>query len=372
MTVALFEAYPALSEKLPRVVLCDLPTPIAKLAKMGDAIGVPALYVKRDDISAAAFGGNKVRALEFLLGDALKNNAKGVFVAGLAGTSMALASAIYAKQQNLDLAVLLISQTATEEAKRNLLIFHRLGAGIHDVASVPTLLLQMGGRMLGGLLKHGKPAKMLNPTGPIGMTGYVNAAFELRQQVAQGILPEPDRLYIAMGLLGTATGLLLGLRAAGLKTKVVAVHHPHDEAGVAKTKVKMVNLLHKVNRFLRARDNTFPLVEVQPNEIEIRCDAPGQQANTLLSQGLPLMEQVHELEDLTLDATWTAGTWVAMQRDIESENLHDKALLFWHTYNSRPPYVNTDNIDYHQLPAAFHRYFEEQPQLVNRPLWAKD
>jgi D-cysteine desulfhydrase len=85
------------------------------------------VYIKRDDISAPLFGGNKVRALEFLLGAAQHRQISRAIVAGLPGTSMALASAFYGKQQQLNLAVVLIAQQPTEEAKRNLLIFGSLG-----------------------------------------------------------------------------------------------------------------------------------------------------------------------------------------------------------------------------------------------------
>jgi hypothetical protein len=85
-----------------------------------------------------------------------------------------------------------------------------------------------------------------------------------------------------------------------------------------------------------------------------------------------LIESVRQNEGVALDATWTAPAWVAMRRDSEANQLHDKVVLFWHTYNSRPDPVDISGMDYHQLPKVFHRYFEEEVHLVNKPLWAGD
>ncbi len=369
MTIPLFEDYPGLAATLPRTELCDLPTPVTRLEKIGSAMHAPSLFVKRDDISAAIFGGNKVRALEFLLGDALHAKAKRAIVIGLAGTSMALASAIYAKQYDLSLAVMLIDQQPTSEARRNLLIFKSLGAEIYSIASVRAIMSQLLRLKVTGFLKYGSNPKVLGASSPLGMAGYVNAAFELKQQIAAGILPEPDRLYIAMGLLGTATGLTLGLRAAGLKTEVVAVvSHPMDAAGIVRTKANMIKLFGKANRFLHAHDRRFPLLTLEASAIQIRCDAPGQTENTLLQAALAQIEPVRQTEGLELEPTWTAPVAAALGRDLEAEHLQDKTLLFWHTANSRPPAANTEGIDWHSLPQPFHHYFQDEMALINKPM----
>ncbi len=67
----LFERYPLLKEKLPYVSLGEFPTPVEKLERLGQAINAPYLFAKREDLIGRLYGGNKIRALEFLLGDAL-------------------------------------------------------------------------------------------------------------------------------------------------------------------------------------------------------------------------------------------------------------------------------------------------------------
>ena len=74
-------------------------------------------------------------------------------------------------------------------------------------------------------LKQGYFPLYVSPGGssPLGVTGYVNAAFELKEQITQGKMPEPDCIYVALGTMGTAAGLTLGVKAANLKSRVVSV-----------------------------------------------------------------------------------------------------------------------------------------------------
>jgi len=353
--IPLFDRYPSLAEKLPRVALCDLPTPIVRLERLGASLDLPRLYVKRDDLTATLFGGNKVRALEFLFGHARARHAKRVAAAGLAGTSMALATTLYAKQLGISCTALLVSATRTEEARRNLRYFHLVGADIQPITLNPLVPL---GLLLNWWRIDGALPMFFNASGPIGVTSYVNAGFELAQQVEQGQLPEPARIYVALGLQGTAVGLLLGVRAAGLKSQVVAV--ASHSATTDRTKVAMLKRFRRANAYLRGHDPNFPLVELAAQEIELRSEPAAR-------VGPSLIQAVWDAEHIQLDATWTAPTYAAMLQDIEHEELHDHTLLLWHTYNSRPYPSAVDDVDYRSLPKGFHHYFTGPVQEINAP-----
>ena len=90
----LFRKFPAIATKLPHVSLGIFPTPVEKADQLGSALGLDRFYMKRDDLSGAVYGGNKVRMLEFLLGGALRANAREVVTVGYAGSNHALALAI--------------------------------------------------------------------------------------------------------------------------------------------------------------------------------------------------------------------------------------------------------------------------------------
>jgi 1-aminocyclopropane-1-carboxylate deaminase/D-cysteine desulfhydrase-like pyridoxal-dependent ACC family enzyme len=362
MTIALFDAYPRLAESIARVKLCNLPTPVRKVQAITEADA----YIKLDGVSAPEFGGNKVRTLEFLLGAAAQRKIPRAFVVGLAGTSMALGSAIYSKREHLNLAVILLRQQTTEDARRNLLVFKQLGAELYHVNSITELRLRILRFMLSSLIFHRRLPFMLNPNSPLGMTGYVNMGFELREQIRHGQLPEPDNIYIPMGLRGTATGLLLGLRAAGLKSRLTAVSVAALD--LIKAKAGMVANARKLNSFLRQREPDFPLVSFHAEDFEIRCGAQKQEHHDLGVEGMEQIETVWEKDAVRLDATWTAPAWAIMQRDLRTGRT--TTPLFWHTYNSQP-LPNIEKVDYRNLPKGLHVYFQEPVTLANRPMLGK-
>jgi D-cysteine desulfhydrase len=86
---------------------------------------------------------------------------------------------------------------------------------------------------------------------PLGAVGYVNAAYELKGQILRGEIPEPDYIYIASSSMGTAAGLILGLRATNSKTRVVAIRVNIDSFVNAKALVK---LIYKTNSLLSSLD----------------------------------------------------------------------------------------------------------------------
>src|SRR6188768_2085134 len=94
---SLFRAWPALAAKLPHVALTERPTPVERLRQLERSTGASALYVKRDDLTARAYGGNKVRKLEFLLAAARASGADSVLTFGAAGSNHALATAVHAR-----------------------------------------------------------------------------------------------------------------------------------------------------------------------------------------------------------------------------------------------------------------------------------
>jgi D-cysteine desulfhydrase len=360
----IFEQYPLLQSKLPYLHLCDLPTPILQLEQFGKTIHHPEIYIKRDDISAKLFGGNKVRALEFLLGSA--NNRDENIVIGLPGTSMALAANIYAHKLGIPIKTILIEQFPTIESQHNLRYFQFLGAELF-AASLPTQSEGKGAVFdLSSLTSQFEQPNILNPNSSLGMCGFVNAAFELQIQVAEGWMPEPDLLYVPLGLFGTATGLMLGLKAAGLKTKVICC--PVQQAKPEEIKMQIAELFEQANAFLNQLDESFPLLSIKDSEIEIRTPSL-QSEEAHQEESLDWIVRFSELESVSLDATWTAPTVASLITDIGSENLKEKTILYWHTYNSRPYPYELDQIDYHQLPKAFWHYFEtKQLAVINKPI----
>jgi 1-aminocyclopropane-1-carboxylate deaminase/D-cysteine desulfhydrase-like pyridoxal-dependent ACC family enzyme len=135
-TIPLLENYPGLRNAIPHIQLGDFPTPIKKMELLGRELGIRKLYIKRDDLSGKIYGGNKIRKLEFLLGQAIQDKTKKVFTFGAAGSNHALATAIYCKELGLDSSLFLLPQPNARYVRNNLLMALQSGAEINYMPGV--------------------------------------------------------------------------------------------------------------------------------------------------------------------------------------------------------------------------------------------
>ena len=261
--IPLVKQYPSLENKLPYVSLGEFPTPLLKLDKLGPHIGLDNLFIKRDDMSGKAYGGNKVRKLEFLLGDVLHTKINEILTFGAAGSNHALATAIYAKQLGLKSISMLTHQPNAHYVIRNLIMSYHCGAEIHLYPKIPFIVPRANPVVLYQLLRHRLSSGHMpgiipfGGSSPLGVVGYVNAAFELKEQILRGEMPEPDYIYVASGSMGTAAGLTLGLKATRSKTRVVSVRV--NNSSFVNTKA-MVNLLYKTNCMLSRTGSVLPQI----------------------------------------------------------------------------------------------------------------
>lgn len=362
--IPLFERYPLLGERLPYVALGAFPTPIKKLERLGQEVGMASLYLKNDGVTGKIYGGNKIRKLEFLLGHARNAGAKEVLTFGYAGSNHALATAIYAKQLGLRAIAMLLPQPNARYVRRNLLMAHRCGAELHAQPNIPAL----SAATLFQLWRHraatGRFPEVIVAGGssPRGTVGYVNAALELEHQVATGQLPVPDAIYVAAGSLGTAVGLMVGLRAVGLETRVVPVRV--TDARFVNVR-RMVTLFRNTSALLHSLDPSFPALELPHADVRIREEFFGGGYAVFTENGVEAMARIETAEALSLDGTYTGKALAALLHDVHRGQLEGETAVFWNTYNGRDCSGLTQGLDYHELPRALHRYFEEPVQALD-------
>ena len=363
--IPLFRHYPLLGDKLPYVSLGEFPTPLQKLDRSGEDMGINHLYIKRDDLSGKVYGGNKTRKLEFLLGNALRARVKEVLTFGCAGSNHCLATAIYAQQVGLKSISMLMPQPNAHYVRRNLLMSHYCEAELHQHRNMLFVALAAIYQRVRHRRKCGHFPQLipLGGSSPRGVIGFVNAAFELKEQIMKGEIPEPGRIYVALGTMGTAVGLMLGLKAANLKSRVTCVRVIDEKLANVR---KMVRLFHKTNSFLHSLDSSFPKLEFSGKDIDIRHDFFGQQYALFTEEGMEAVTRMEKSEGIKLDGTYTGKAFAALIDDVKKQDLRDKVLLFWHTYNSRDFSDAIAAVDYHQLPRHLHRYFEEEVQRLDR------
>ena len=370
--IPLFEQYPLLREKLAYVPLGEFPTPVQKLERLGAELGVSQLYIKRDDLSGKVYGGNKPRKLEFILGNALRSKAKEVMAFGGAGSNHALATAIYARHVGLKSISMLMPQPNAQYVRRNLLMSHYCGAELHlcgaeleSVRNMPLVYAATTYQLLRHRLKKGRTPHFISPGGssPLGVTGFINAALELRRQITDGEMPDPEYIYVACGTMGTAAGLTLGLRVAKLSGRVVSVAVCSEK--FANTGA-MIELINKTNSLLCSLDASFPRFEFSETEVDIRHDYFGKRYALFTDEGMEAVSLMRECEGIKLDGTYTGKALAALKHDAKSESLQGKVVLFWNTLNSKDFSDAISDLDYHNLPRCFHRYFKEEVQPLDR------
>lgn len=361
--LALTARYPALAEVLPTIALGEWPTPLQPAAPAmlpGECAG---LWLKRDDRCATPYGGNKVRKLEFLLADALRKGHDSVFTFGVAGSNHALATAIYAGRVGLEALLLLTPQSNSSFVGRNL----KMGrwAGARQIHCATEREANRRARILGLRGRGVYPPPYRIPGGgssPLGTVGFVNAGLELAAQVRAGVLPEPDYLYVALGTMGTAAGLALGLAAAGLRTRLVLVRVVR--ADIASPR-RFRALYHGAARLLHQRDPRFPLAPLDRTRIELRHEFIGSGYARFTPEGMAALAIARDTFGVGLEGTYTGKALACLLADLEGGRLAGRNVVFWHTYNGQPLPAEAQALDYRELPPAFHRYFETKFQPLD-------
>jgi D-cysteine desulfhydrase len=213
----LFELVPGLLERVPLCLLGVLPTPVETLPALEAALGVRrgSVYVKRDDLSSDAFGGNKVRTLEIFFGAAQKAGATHVFSTGSFGSNHAIATAIHAPRVGLRAGAILYPQPPSSSALTNA---RAIGVLVERFVALPHWCALPAGVALTiwNEERLGHRPFVMAPGGatPLGALGYVNAALELAVQIDRGALPHPVRVVVPGGSGCTTAGLLAGFALA--------------------------------------------------------------------------------------------------------------------------------------------------------------
>ena len=352
----LFEHYPGLAASLAHLELGVFPTPVHPLEKLSGHLGRTELYIKRDDLSGTLYGGNKIRKLEFLLADARKQGYRRVLTSGAAGSNHALATALYSRQCGIDCTLMLFTQPQDPAIAGQLLADYSTGAAMFHDAAYPEHLRHLEVQMAHHAAEEGKLPYHIPAGGSsaVGAVGFVNAAFELADQIRQGLLPQPAAVFVTLGTMGTAAGLLLGLAAAGLTTTLVTVRVvPEAVAG----RSKLEALFNQVNTLLSDADPSFPRVDFNAAAFEIKDDYFGTGYGV---PTVPCREAINifgAADAIALDPVYTGKTAAAFLDAVRIGQFGSRPLLFWHTKSARPAPQTT--VDYHSLPPEFHTYFQE-------------
>jgi D-cysteine desulfhydrase len=208
---------------LPRIPLVAAPTPLQPAPRLSAEIGVE-VWFKRDDLTGLGLGGNKVRGLEYLLGDALDQGCDCLVTGAGSQSNRAMLAALAARRCGL--APYLVFYGSRTRPTGNLLLSELLGADVRFTGELERASVDAGIDKLGAELSAAGRRPYLVPRGgatPLGAAGYVRASMELAEQsMATGLAP--SQLWLATGSCGTQAGLVAGSRW---------LHSPYDVVGVS-------------------------------------------------------------------------------------------------------------------------------------------
>ena len=315
------------NEAHPRLRLSHWPTPIQRLDRLSALLGGPRISIKRDDFGSVAMGGNKLRKLEYLLGDARAAGCDAIVTSGALQSNHARLTAAVAAKLGLECYLVLIDEVPDRSQayyrSANRLIDDLVGADIELVqrnASLAEGVARCAERLRG----KGKSPYVIPVGGSnrIGCLGYVNCALEIAEQ-EQASGTSFTHVFVVSGSGGTHAGLLVGLSLSGSKAELTGVTISRS-AGLQRPIVQALV------------DDVSPLVGADAASVKTAINLDD--SMYLPGYGLPNSSSVEAIvscakaEGILLDPVYTSKAMAALFCQINAGRFKSSdELLFIHT-----------------------------------------
>lgn len=316
--------------RFPRLRFAHLPTPLEPMENLSRALGGPALWIKRDDCTGLATGGNKTRKLEFLMADALEQGCDTVITQGATQSNHARQTVAIASKLGMACHILLEDRTGSDDANYNgngnVLLDRLLGGHLGKRPGGTDMDAEMAA-LADDLRGQGRRPYVIPGGGSneVGALGYVDAAAEILEQAAAMGL-EIDHVVHATGSTGTQAGLVTGLQAhrstAALLGIGVRAPRQAQEDNVFK-------LAQRVCRHLGEPDM------VRREHVVANCDYVGAGYGLPTEGMVEAVTMVARLEAILLDPVY-AGKGMAGLIDLVRKGhfRKDETVVFVHTGGS--------------------------------------
>jgi D-cysteine desulfhydrase family pyridoxal phosphate-dependent enzyme len=325
-------------QKFPKQDLIHLPTPFLKLEKLSQELGGPNIYIKRDDMTGLAFGGNKSRKLEFIMQDVLDKKADVIITWAGLQSNWCLQTAAAARRFGITpILVLFNVYDLPEEYDGNLLLDLILNADIkiREMGKGSVLHLENVDEILEEVameVKESGHTPYVAPIGgsaaggsmgnPLGAVGYVNAYVEMMDQ-AEEVGLEVDYVIHASGSGGTQAGLAVGAKALSDNAKVLGV-------SVAEERITYADYVLDI-----ARDTVKALdmkCEVEMEDIIVFDEYLGEGYGEVNREVAEAIRFMSIKEGIFLDPVYTGKAMVALM-DLVKKGYFQKEnnVVFFHT-----------------------------------------
>lgn len=309
----------------PKKNIAHLPTRIEALQNLSSWLGGPRIYIKRDDQTGLAFGGNKTRKLEYLAADALNCKARTLITTGALQSNHCRQTAACSAQLGLDCVLVLVGKSDAD-LSGNYLLSKLLGAEIvfAEAGTRDTVLAETYNR----LEESGRQPYLIPYGGSnsIGVAGYIEAMQELMVQI-QGkneVLKEPpDWIVFASSSGGTQAGLMLGAWITEFSGEVLGIS---VEESSETLRVRIAKIVEETAKFL---DIPYSIIDSDVNIDDSYLGGGYGVLGVLEREAINLFARY---EGILLDPVYTgraAGGLIDLIR--HGFFLNEDRILFWHT-----------------------------------------
>ena len=309
---------------LPTVNLGFFPTPLHELKTLSKKLGGPRIFIKRDDLTGLALGGNKIRKLAFILGDALQQGADTIITAGASQSNHCRQTAAAAAHLQLG-CHLLLGGDAPSQYQGNLLLDKLFGCHIHWSGAhrkgedIPQLV---------ATLKAQNKHPYCVPYGgsnKLGAMGFVQASDELAQQTqASGI--KFSHLIFASSSGGTHAGLMLGKRLFAASYQVIGINIDKEESGEQSFTDAIITLANQTATFINLQER------FSPDDLNLNHNYTGNGYGVIGEREKQAIALLAQTEGILLDPVYTGRAMGGLIDMIQRGELtRNDTVLFWHT-----------------------------------------
>lgn len=311
---------------IPRERVAILPTALEEAPRLRAALGpdAPRILIKRDDLTGLAFGGNKVRHLEFRLADMLAKGCDTIVVTNVAQSNHARLHTALAAKHGLTPYIIKIPSHKDEPVNGNLLLDHIMGAQIIEAPDAePETIAQMLEELIARLEAEGR--KVYNVPNDrfskiAGTCGYVNGAIELLDQLDESGA-SADHIYLASGT--SSAGLALAGKALGARYRVHPVSVGQSRAQIEDYVCTTAN---------GASELIGLDVELTAGDVCVHDEYIGERYGIPTARGLEALRLVGRSEGLILDPVYTAKAMSALIDHIRQGRIgRGETVVFVHT-----------------------------------------
>lgn len=304
-----------------RLILTPLPTPLHPLEVLSEELGAEEIWIKRDDLTGFAMGGNKVRKAEFLLADALDCGAEVVLTAGAVQSNHARVIATIARSLNLECHLFLYGQ-ASDPPVGNLLLDHLAEAKMHFFASPEERDAAMAA-FAEQLRREGRQPYVIPVGGSnaIGAQGYLLAMVELQAQLER--FPRKRTwLVFATSSGGTYAGLIAGKKLIRSPLQLLGIRVDHDPNLEERICQVAEELLLEVGGIKK---------RFKPQEVLLNDEFVGEAYGVPSEAGMEALKLLWQWEGILLDPVYTAKAMAGLIGLVRRGDLKSDRLIFLHT-----------------------------------------